>query len=270
MFIAANTNVEAGLFGAYSTNFGTNWTATSLTNIPIGAYPTVAWDGFGNLFLAYADAGTSLGIDVATSTNGGKSFTLLTNLATGDYAFEPKIAVGPGGALGSVWVLYKDFNQAYSPLVAQGAAVTASNVFGAFGLNEFIPGSTNDCGFGDIVVSPQGQVLVVYQNLYHSAGMATNYVCVDPDGLGPNLFSAPGIATTNVVGGNTLLPASPDGQGVNGGSALAWDTDPSSQQYGQVYPSLHRSGSRGCHRHRHFPQLIHGRRHDVGRSGAGQ
>ncbi len=97
MFIAANTNVEAGLFGALSINGGSNWTAVSLGNLPAGAYPAVAWDGLGNLFLAYVDgAAQGSGIDVAVSTNGGTNFSVLTNyasgltnLATGDFVLEP-------------------------------------------------------------------------------------------------------------------------------------------------------------------------------------
>ncbi|MGA2544444.1 MAG: hypothetical protein ABSG78_23080 [Verrucomicrobiota bacterium] len=242
MFIAANTNVEAGLYGAVSVNSGVTWSAVSLANLPVGAYPAVAWDGYGNLFLAYADGALS-GIDVAASTNGGTNFNVmtnyangLTNLASGDYAFQPRIAVGTGTALGSVWVLYKDFSLAFNPLVAQGAAVTGTNAFGTFGPAEIVPGSTNDCGFGDIAVGPQGQVMVVYQNLFDSAGTATNYVCVDADGLGPNTFGPPVVAATNAVGGNTTtLPAAPDGAGINAAAGLAWDTNPLSQQYGRVY-----------------------------------
>ena len=60
---------------------------------------------------------------------------------------------------------------------------------GAFGATEIVPGSTNDCGFGDIAVGPQGQVMVAYQNLFDSSGAATCYVSVDPDGLGPTPFN---------------------------------------------------------------------------------
>ena len=60
MFIAANTNVEAGLFGDLSASTaGPTWTRVSLANLPVGAYPAVAWDGYGNLFLAYVDGSFS-------------------------------------------------------------------------------------------------------------------------------------------------------------------------------------------------------------------
>jgi uncharacterized repeat protein (TIGR01451 family) len=240
MFIAGNVKVESGLFGATSSTSGSSWTTVSLANLPAGAYPAVAWDGLGNLFLAYVD-GSFSGIDVAVSTNGGANFILmtnysngLTNLATGDFALQPRIAVG-GTNVGSVWVLYKDFSLAFSPLVAQGAAVTGTNSFGNFGPVEIVAGSTNVCGFGDIAVGPLGQVMVAYQNLLDSAGTATNYVSVDPDGLGPNTFAPAVVAGGNALGGNTLLPATPDGQGINAATGLAWDTSPVSQNYGRVY-----------------------------------
>jgi uncharacterized repeat protein (TIGR01451 family) len=242
MFIAANVKVQAGLFGAVSSSSGTLWTTVSLANLPAGAYPAVAWDGLGNLYLAYVDGSPNgSGIDLAVSTNGGLNFILmtnfargLTNLGTGDFVLQPRIAVG-GTNAGSVWVLYKDFSLAFSPLVAQGAAVMGTNSFGNFGPVEIVPGSTNNGGFGDIAVGPQGQVMVVYQNLIDSAGTATNYVSVDADGLGPNTFGPAVVAGVNALGGNTFLPATPDGQGINAASGLAWDTSPVSQNYGRVY-----------------------------------
>jgi uncharacterized repeat protein (TIGR01451 family) len=257
LFIAANTNVEQGLFAATCSNMIvgtnitnvviTNLTAVSLANLPSGEYPAVAWDNYGNLFLAYAD-GSYSGIDVAVSTNGGKNFLLLTNLAKGHFAFEPRIAVGPGtnsapgtngiaGTNGSVWVLYKDYSLAYAPLVAQGAVVTnlGTNAIGAFGLGEIVPGSTNDCGFGDIAVGPQGQVMVAYQNLFDYPGAANCFVCVDANGLGAGAFGNPVMAAAHAIGGNTIIPASPDGQGINAAAGLAWDSNPASEQYGRVY-----------------------------------
>ena len=242
MFLAANTNLGSGIFAAVGS--GSSWTPFPQTNLPAGAYPAVAWDGYGNLFLAYAD-GASSGLDVAVSTNGGMNFTLLTNLATGDFVLEPRIAVGAGPAMGSVWVLYKDFSLAYAPLVVQGAAVSGTNAFGPFGTAEIVPGSTNDCGFGDIAIGPQGQVMVAYQNLFDSPGAATCYVSVDLDGLGPNPFGSPVVAALNAIGGNTLLPAYPDGQGINAGTGLAWDTNPTSQEYGRAYLVCVGQGSGG-------------------------
>ena len=238
MFLAANTNSQAlqpGLYGAFSYNGGTNWLEISLANLPIGSDPAVAWDGYGNLFLAYADGSSSQGIDVAVSLDGGETFNLLTNLATGDSAVQPRIAVGSGTGLGSVWVLYKDFSLSYVPLVAQGAAVTGFNAFGGFGLEEIVPDTTNDCGFGDIAVGPLGQVMVAFQNLFDSSGAATCYVSVDMDGLGPNGFSLPVVAAQNAIGGETHIPAATNSLGINAAAGLAWDTDVTSQQYGRAY-----------------------------------
>ena len=238
MFLAANMNAQAfqpSLFGSVSFNGGTNWTTVSLASLPVGANPAVAWDGYANLFMVYEDGTATQGIDVAVSLNGGTSFTLLTNLATGDLALEPRIAVGTGTGLGSVWVLYKDFSLSYGPLVAQGAAVSGFYSFGDFGAGEIVPETTNDCGFGDIVVGPEGQVMVAFQNMFDTAGAATGFVSVDADGLGPNGFGEPVPAAPNAIGGNTLLPAAPNGLGINAAVGLAWDTDSTSQQYGRAY-----------------------------------
>ena len=93
---------------------------------------------------------------------------------------------GSGQRLGSL----QGFQPGFGPLVAQGAAVTEPMRIGNFGPVEIVPGSTNDCGFGDIAVGPQGQVMVAYQNLFDTTGAATIYVSVDADGLGPNPFAA--------------------------------------------------------------------------------
>ena len=99
MFVAANMHAQAlqpSLFGAVSFNGGANWFEVSLTSLPIGANPAVAWDGYANLFMVYEDGTATQGMDVAVSLNGGTSFSLLTNLAPGHFAVEPRIAVGTG------------------------------------------------------------------------------------------------------------------------------------------------------------------------------
>ena len=187
LFIAGNTNASfnPGLFSRYSTNSGTNWLSGSLTNLPPGYNPAVAWDGYGNLFLAYADT-INLGTDIAFSTNGGQTFLLLTNFVPGHFTSEQRIAVGSGRALGRVWVFYHDFSIPSGPLVVQGAPIQGfgSNAFGSFGPVELVPGATNNCGYGDIAVGSGGQVMVAYQTNISTTGSANIYVSVDPDGLG--------------------------------------------------------------------------------------
>jgi uncharacterized repeat protein (TIGR01451 family) len=234
VFVAGNINVNNGIFGQYSTDGGSTWHASSLTKIPVGAYPAVAWDGYGNLFLAYVDSSFA-GIDLAVSTNGGANFTLLTNLATNDTTVQPRIAVGSDATNGSLWVVYKDYNLANQPVVAQGVPVTGLGAFGAFGAQQIASGSMNNCGFGDVAVGANGQVMVAFQNNVGSFGKATLYVSVDPDGLGPHGFGTPVVATTNAIAGNTHIPAYPGGQGVNAAAGLAWDTNPASSWCGRAY-----------------------------------
>ena len=98
MVIAAAIDSQpAGLLISTTTNMGANWTTNLIaTNGDsqglVAAYgePSVAWDIYGNLFVAYLPD-TLEGVAVALSTNGGATFGMLTNLAAQDSTDEPKI-----------------------------------------------------------------------------------------------------------------------------------------------------------------------------------
>src|SRR5271156_1106874 len=80
MVVVASTDKTApGLFLAISTNLGTTWSTNVIaTNnnaqglIPAYGEASVAWDSFGNLFLAYLPD-TFEGVAVALSSNGGQT-----------------------------------------------------------------------------------------------------------------------------------------------------------------------------------------------------
>jgi uncharacterized repeat protein (TIGR01451 family) len=240
MFIAGNVNANTGVFGLYSTNgCGTNWTTVTLTNLPQGLDPAVAWDAYGNLFLAYVNGvisnGTFSGVQVDYSTNGGMSFVTLTNLATGDTVLEPpRIAVGSGAALGSLWVTYKDQSLVASPVVAQGMQVTGLGAFGAFTGEENVSGTLANCGFPDIAVGPSNEVLVAFQTNVASPGLGAVYVNVNLAGLSSNGFGAPVLASANTIGGDTRIAAQPD-YGINSAVSLAYNGDTNSAYYGRAY-----------------------------------
>src|SRR5438270_4322165 len=129
LFMASNNDaIPVGVFAAYSMDGGATWNAlgggafaTGADGLP-GACcdPSAAFDQLGNLFIA------SLVVDrfnqghtvVALSTNGGQSFTLLTQVGTD--ADQPTVATGPG----VVWITYKEFGQAGTPIVAHGTTVS--------------------------------------------------------------------------------------------------------------------------------------------------
>jgi hypothetical protein len=176
MFIASNTT-GTGLFAAYSTNAGATWFWTDPADGTIAdgrdGLPEAccdpwlgsACDPFGNIFLVYLKTAPPEGIIVVISTNGGRSFGPLATLASGREVDKPTLATGcsTGSVPSTVWVTYKDFTLAGTPVLVQGAVVTGLGAVGAFSAARGIPGSASG-NFGDIAVGPAGQVLVAYQD----------------------------------------------------------------------------------------------------------
>jgi hypothetical protein len=231
LFVASNTEVGSGpgsaaLFAAFSTDGGFTWPYVDDTDgtiadgdlvppLPVACCdPSVAWDEFGNLFLAYVDfAGGPT--HVALSTDGGMSFSLIATLGTD--TDQPTITTGPG----SVWITYAaDFPY---PIVARGAAVTGWGSVGAFSDEQVMPNS-NNCNYGDIAVDPNGQVLVTCQdfNGLSPEGPGHILVSLDPDGLGGNGFNSSTIVITTNVGYRDSIPAQPE-RPTNAEAGLAWD-----------------------------------------------
>jgi uncharacterized repeat protein (TIGR01451 family) len=185
-----------GLCVAISTNLGQSWTTNIIaTNndasglAPAYGEPSVAWDSYGNLFLAYLPA-TFEGIAIAVSTNGGANFTALTNLVALHSTDQPRLTTPIGGSgAGSLWVVYKDYTLPNTPLVVQGLQSTGLGTNGAFGPPEILPNmvdqgsQTIDGGFADISVGPLGQVMVVYQDNLDDAGPANIYVSVNTNAV---------------------------------------------------------------------------------------
>src|SRR5262249_54200775 len=117
-----------GISIAASQDGGVTWESTTIGNgnddlpIALGSEPRVAYDKFGNLFVAYVDNGNTL--QVLHSSDNGENFTVLHNFEGG----EPKnfsLATGSGGetAPSSVWLSWAD-NSTFSKIKAAGAAIT--------------------------------------------------------------------------------------------------------------------------------------------------
>jgi hypothetical protein len=183
----SNVNYGKGVFAAYSVDGGITWTPSNPsgahaiatgTDVPAAVGDVRAvFDKFGNLFLTYLSADLKT-IVVAVSTDGGKSFTRLTEFASASGSGisgtrddpesaevdQPTIAVGPGprpGA-GSVWISYADV--AGEAVYAAGAEVDGLGA-GAVGPFAVIDVSQHHFGnFGDIAVGPRGEVAVAWQN----------------------------------------------------------------------------------------------------------
>src|SRR4051812_46120705 len=107
MFAWSN-NITTGSvnFAAVTANGGTSWTgrltggADGLPNL--GGDPTCTYDSFGNLFVGSFNSSFTQCV-IGRSTNGGTSFTVVTNLTIAD---QPTIKAGPSNVAGqqSVWV----------------------------------------------------------------------------------------------------------------------------------------------------------------------
>ena len=210
-------DVVAGLAVGVTTNGGATWQRRIIgaAGDPLGEIccdEQLAWDRFGNLWMAYL-LNTNTDVFVALSTNGGATFTKVADIVTnGD---QPSIAVGAN----SVWVSYT--RTPGNQIQAFGARVTGLGTFGSFSAPEKVPSPGNG-DYGDTAVGPAGQVMVTYQNSTNGQGGADIYNAVDPDGLGPAGFAKPVLTAHSHVGGFDFIPAQPD-RSVDAEANLAWD-----------------------------------------------
>ncbi len=233
------TGLASPLVTSFTTNQGKTWITNIIANgkdnlVPAYGYPSTAYDFYGNLYVAYLPAVYEGGIAVAVSTNFGASFTLLTNLAAADATDTPRIAAGPATAPGSVWVVYKDYSQPSTPLVAQGLLATNLGTNSQFGQPLNIPGSLSN-GFPDIAIGPAGQIIVASQNNLSVSNASTIFVNLNTNAFGTNGFGPPVVVSGSAVGGLTYIPAQPTGIGVSATPGVAWDVDPFSSHYGRAY-----------------------------------
>jgi len=251
MFVASATDgTMPGLFVAFTTNMGVTWkTNVIATNndaqglIPANGEPSVAWDSYGNLFLAYLPA-TYEGVAVALSTNGGSSFAAFTNLAALDVTDQPRLATpASGAAAGSLWIVYNDYTTTNTPLQVQGLLSTGLGANGAFSPVQFVPGSSNG-GFADIAVGPLGEVMVAFQDDLEelsASGSATVWVSVETNAITTNgVFSTNGFGAaqpvvSDAIGGATYIAAEQTGIGINAAVGVAWDCASSNTNYDNAY-----------------------------------
>src|SRR5437762_8912732 len=223
------SDAVAGLAVGVSFDSGQTWARRLIgtsTADPLGDIccdQQLAWDRYGNLWMAYL-VNSNLDVLVALSTDGGRSFRKVADVPTnGD---QPSIAAGAN----SVWVSYtlSPGNQ----IQAFGARVTALGRFGSFSAPENVPSPGNG-DYGDTAVGPGGQVMVTYQNSTNGQGGADIYAAVDTDGLGPAGFGKPALVTHSHVGGFDYIAAQPH-RSVDAEANLAWDRSGGARN-GRVY-----------------------------------
>src|SRR5258706_7774707 len=154
------------LEGATSTDGGGTWTrrrmADGTDGLPRVSYdPVVAWDKFGNLFLAYmSNDGTAIILN--RSIDGGQSFVNIAVLGSTSIDY-PMLAVGPGqnGVGASVWVAWNQPVGGSDLLKLSGASVSGLGATGSFATLATVPSGFGS--YGDLAVGPQGQVMISYQ-----------------------------------------------------------------------------------------------------------
>lgn len=220
---AVSENEAGGLFAAHSIDGGVTWQPSNGTDKVIAdgsdtlvtpaIEPSVAWDTFGNLYLAYVST-TQPSIPIVVSTDGGVSFAPLTELTGGSSFEQPTLATGPGlnGVGQSLWIVY---DTSGTTVGVQGAAVTglgAANI-GTLGTAQSL---SNFGEFGDIAVGPSGQVTITGQTF------SSIRVSTDTDGLGPSTFGSIVTASSTNVSNFDLIPGQPF-LGIDAEAGLVYD-----------------------------------------------
>ena len=237
---------RAGLFTATSNDGGSTWAthiiATGSHGLPVACCdPSVAWDAYGNLFLAYLRSDTNHA-ELLMSTDSGATFTEVRQFpGTGD---QPTVIAGHG----SVWVAFQQDPQSAAPGAArgQGAVVYGAKVFGAGSVGPFNSAqgiSRTEANVGDIAVGPAGQVAVVYQP--DVAGSATTLLTrTDLDGLGHAKFGGVNSQVTDAIGPFYPIPAQSN-RTIDAEAGLAYDmsSGPFAGRLYMVYTSVAVSGS---------------------------
>jgi hypothetical protein len=242
--VVSNIQFGQALFKAYTTDGGVTWTKDVIADGDELGFaccdPSLSFDQYGNLFLVYLDGVKVRNVQLAMSTDGGATFHYVTAVERvdkggpnpldkkwGAFVDQPTVVTGPG----SVWVTWKEFDK-NQRIMGRGAPVSGLGQVGPFGPKERVPGS-RDGSFGDIVVGPNGQVMVTYQDNIPSEGPSTIFVNLDPDGLGAEGFGPAIPVTITNVGGFDFIPAQSN-RSVDSEAGLAWDRS-GGPHYGRVY-----------------------------------
>jgi hypothetical protein len=220
----------AGMLEGVSFDGGQTWTTKLIgNNDNLGdacCDPSLSFDNYGNLFLAYL-FNVEDTLPIALSTDGGLSFNVIANIpgigkrngkGSGEkglfrFVDQPTITA----AEGEVWAVVN----VGGPMGAFGARVTGLGQVGAFSTAEVVPG-TNNCTYGDVAIGPAGQVMQSCTLTESGQGGGKLFVNVDPDGLGPAGFGDRVFVTDTHVGGFDFIPPQPD-RSVDAEPGLAWD-----------------------------------------------
>jgi Bacterial Ig-like domain (group 3) len=228
----ASSNSGNGLMMSFSTDGGATWTARFDANGGADGLGTAccdssaSWDAFGNLFLVYLDVNvlppTKNGpVRVALSTDGGQNFSLLANMPSGSVD-QPTVTTGAG----AVWVTWTDGSDTIN---ASGATVTG---LGSANITAFsAPIKAGNGDFGDIAISPAGDVMVAYQRPHGSSSPSQLFVALKP--AAQNSFNAESSVVTTPMSGFYSIPAQ-SSRTIDPEAGLAYDRSGGAHN-GRVY-----------------------------------
>lgn len=215
MFAFSNMGLDDAMMAAWSDDGGRSWHSRVIATGADGLVaaccdPTASFDQFGNLYAAYLNADRDA-IVVIRSTDGGRTFGRIASFRGN--VDQPTITAVDN----ALWVTFEQNGR----IVAAGAKITGLGRLGRFSPTQLARGSLGG-NFGDIAVGPDGQVMVTYMTPTHTPGPSSIYVNIDPDGLGPRVFSRAIRVTDTGVGGFHFIRAQPH-VGIDAEPAIAYD-----------------------------------------------
>jgi Fibronectin type III domain len=179
---------------AFSRDGGATWTTVRGLPGNFGSFsPSIAFDAFGNCFLALVndpDFGNPR-LELRLSTDGGATFT---PVAVPDLpGLETNVSVAAG--FGAVWLAFEGYDGSVR-IQTLAAPVSGLGQVGAFAL-QTLPGS-GDGRKPDIALRPGGAAVVSYGQGLFSQTPTVN-IQLDEDGVGGAGF-APAVPVANVPG----------------------------------------------------------------------
>jgi fibronectin type 3 domain-containing protein len=195
------TCCRGATFRAWSFDGGTTWQGT--TDLPSGINgggPQVAFDSFGNAFVAVIDQTVfdRPTLRVYLSVDGGVTFSELPLPASTELDAAPALAVGQG----TVWVAFTRYDGV--ALVATAAArVTGLGQVGPFTIQK--AAGSGFARLPDISLGPNGEALVVYESRPVN-GFDAVRAQLDADGVGPGGFGPPSTVANIAAYGSEALP----------------------------------------------------------------
>jgi hypothetical protein len=234
MYAVADNN-STGLFTAISTDGGVTWTSkvqfTGADGFPnAGLSPSVAFDSFGNLFIAYQRTDID-SVIVLNSYDNGQIFHVLRSLP--GVQQDPVLTVGANVVLLGVQQAKLSGNP--SAVGESGAVMYASKVSGLGRITPLVKVTDVTGVISDIqglAVGPAGQFSLSYQYAT-SDGPSVVFTRTDADGVKPRPFSPENDQIGTQVGQAEDIPAQSIA-GVNAGGSLAYDAS-ADQFTGRLY-----------------------------------